>query len=162
MVNSIIEYKKFENRIIEDLKNEISKNKEDIGYLVDINWINEYKQFTHFDEINFSPNNSDIIKQLLIYYQEGKMKKLREIQLFQFQKPEEIKNKNLSIVLINNSFYHLVAKKELDDKYKIKYTCSNGIVTIYINNNPINFNSNNNIIKSIYNENEDNFEVLEY
>ena len=46
-------------------------------------------------------------------------------------------NKNKSFVIINDSFYHLITKNEINEQNKISFNCSNGTITIYINNKPI-------------------------
>ena len=169
----ITEYNKFENKIIEELKKQNNTNVKYFGYLVDKKWIDEWKKITHYD--NYSENNidiSDIVKQQLLFYCQNEEKKKKAIKLFHFKSRTEMRkeNKDTSFVIINDLFYHLITKKELEDKYKFPFTFSDGIITIFINNKPQEFRSSNNIIESI-NEKEkakklekgkiDDFEIIE-
>ena len=165
----IKEYNNFQNKIIEELKKKNNKNIKHDGCLVDKKWINEWKKITHYD--NYFSNNildkSDITKQLLFDYQEEDMKKLiSKIKLFHFKSRTEMRNINedISFVIINDSFYHLITKKHLEVKYKLSFTCSDGIITIFINKRPQEFISSNNIIESKKEKNnvkENIFEIKE-
>ena len=58
------------------------------------------------------------------------------------------KNKDISFVIINKSFYRLITKKRLEDKYKFSFSFSDGTITIFINDKRQEFKSFNNIIES--------------
>ena len=47
---------------------------------------------------------------------------------------------------MNSEFYHLESEKEIDEKYQIKFTSSNKIIIIYINEGIITIDSYENII----------------
>ena len=137
IAKSIIEYNIFENKI----KSLEFKDNKEIGYLVDKKWIDEWKKFINYERINFDEKDDEqitkIIKQISIYYENNKkIKNLNEIKLLYFNSINEIKDYiyNNPLIIINSSFFHLISKKELEDKYKILFTYSDGITNIYINN----------------------------
>ena len=157
IAKSIIEY----NRFIEIFRKQIKhikdfQDKIHIGYLVDEKWIDQWKKFVNYENINFNIiDKEEIIKQLLFYYNnETKVVKPSKIKLLKFQSRTEMRNylSCNSLAIINSKFYHLITKLELNNKYEIQFSYGNGKITIYINNKPLELNCENNIINSKYKE----------
>ena len=175
IAKSAIEYNNFENKIISNLKNKYNNKKRENGYLVDKNWVDEWKKYINFDKINFGVKNGeeqilDIMKQISYFYNiKKKVKKPKKLELLQFIYRKEMRKylELNSLVIISYEFYRLVSEAELKNDYQISFNCFDGNIFIYLKHKnkvkEINFNCNNNIIKSKNNSYDikEAFEVIE-
>ena len=163
LAKSIVEYNKFENKIIGNLKNNNSKDapKKEIGYLVNKKWIDEWKKLVDYENIDIGVENeeqiNEIIKQISKnYINHYKVKQLlSEIKIFDTKEEIENHNEYNYLVIINKPFNSLI-NENYSEKNQILFTALNGIITIYINNKQLKFNSYDNVIKPI----NENFEVI--
>ena len=131
---SIREYFKFENLFLNNLKNHQKKSY--YGYLVDKDWLDEWKKYTNYEELKkkyLEKNNINekiFIDEIIYYYeQNNKNKKLESINPLNFSKKEEIKSyiKNKSLVLLNKDFIKNYFSIFLD-YYRINYYLYNNII----------------------------------
>ena len=164
IAKSIIEYNKFENKIIGKLKNKNLDEREEIedGYLIEKKWIDEWKKLLNYENIDIGIENeeqiNEIIKQISSkYINQYKIKQLfKDIKIFSSKKDIEDYNKYNSLAIINKPFNSLI-NENYSEKNKIFFTASNEIITVYIKQEKMIFNSCDNIIES---KNE-TFEILE-
>ena len=164
IAKSIIEYNKFENKIIGKLKNKNLDESEEIedGYLIEKKWIDEWKKLLNYENIDIGIENeeqiNEIIKQISSkYINQYKIKQLfKDIKIFASKKDIEDYNKYNSLAIINKPFNSLI-NENYSEKNKIFFTASNEIITVYIKQEKMIFNSCHNIIES---KNE-TFEILE-
>ena len=75
ILDSVIDYYNFENKILNDLKNEQDSNDSSNAYLVSKNWIDKWKKFSNYENIKLNYllsnlNNKQNIMNDLIYYVE--------------------------------------------------------------------------------------------
>ena len=161
----IKEYYNFENNIIMNLESDSSNGLKDIGYLVDKTWVDEWKNYTLYDDIknNFLINNIrensnidyEIIKEILKNNIKRNIKEQSILKLLNFDTIKDFENyqKDNSIVIINSSFINLINKNELKDENKINFSLSKRKITTFINNIPIEFYARDNIIFSFLESN---------
>ena len=157
IVDSVIKYYNFENKIMKDLKNINAFNINTYGYLISKNWIDKWKKLSNYENIktnylqkNLKNNKEDILNDLIYYLEKNKINYNELpilINFMKFNKKEEIESylKNDSLVLIDFEFLNC-----FNDNYSgksISYKIFNNIIQLCFNYNEIlSFKSNNNII----------------
>ena len=101
ILNSIIDYYDFENKILNDLKNKQAYNVTTYEYLVSKKWIDKWKIFSNYENIkvNYLQNNlndkENIMNNLIYYFEKNKINynELPEtINLIKFIKKEELES----------------------------------------------------------------------
>jgi hypothetical protein len=161
----IKEYYNFENNIIMNLESDSSNGLKDIGYLVNKTWVDEWKNYTLYDDIknNFLINNIkensnidyEIIKEILKNNIKRNIKEPSILKLLNFDTIKDFENyqKDNSIAVINSSFINLINKNELKDENKINFSLSKRKISIFINNIHQEFYARDNIIFSFLESN---------
>ena len=157
IVDSIIKYYNFENKILNDLKNkQDSKATTTYGYLISKIWIDKWKKISNYENIktNYLQNNKnnkeDIMNDLIYYLEKNKInynELPNSINIIKLNKKEEIESdlKNESLVLIDSGF--LFYFNHGNSGNLIKYNVFNNKINIYLDNDEIlSFKSNNNIL----------------
>ena len=130
------------------------------GYLVDENWINEWKKLTNYNIIiegTLSPSkekrNEIMVKLYNSRKNNNKKIELIPIKGIYFDTKNEYENylKYTNLVIVNINFYNYFIEKMTDYNSiniinKIKYSFHNNIITIYFNETLIDLISEGNII----------------
>ena len=156
--DSIINYYKFENTILESLKNKQYSNKTSKEYLIDNEWIDEWKKISNYENIksvylqnNF--NDQRIIMNNLIYNNEKNKydfnKLFETINIRKFVKKEELEPyiEKKSLVLVDEKFIDIFDNifSFLNIIKSIKYNVFNNRIHFHLDE-VLSFKSNNNII----------------
>ena len=160
---SIVEYYIFENKIKNDLRNdyEFFLKEKIIGYLIEKDWIDEWKKNTFYEEIKnkylenklIDKDNSinNIMNQILLFYKN----KIKEINLEQVNiyNINELDISSLfkynSLAIVDSSFLCLFGKNKFEENvYKNNYfafSCKKGNIVFKDN---LKITTNNNILLS--------------
>ena len=154
LAKSLLEFHNFTNKIEMNLKNKPIGDYKDVGYLVSKTWIDYWKIFSNYDRIKFDENDSidksKLIKQIIRYIKNknGKLRRPPKLEALCFKSAYEFEEyiKNNALVIVNSEFYHLESEEEFDEKYQIKFTSSNKVIKIYINEGIITVDSYENMI----------------
>ena len=144
---SIVEYYLFENKIKNDLRDDddFFLKEANIGYFVEKEWIDEWKEKTFYEEIknkylasNYIDKDSiinNIINQILFFYK-NKIKEinLNEIKIVNINEYDSEINKifkNCSLVIVNSSFLYLFDNKNKFQDY-FKFSCDKEKIVLSI------------------------------
>ena len=174
--NKIMVYYDYENQIKKKLEingssNNIQENEYEIGYLINKNWIDQWKEYTNYNNIKrnlFDKENIDMNKNNTLNYKIIKemlknhkidIKKQKTIELLKFQTINdfELYFKNNSLAIINGCFYYLINNNNIDEEYKINFIPLDKTIKIFINKTSLEFYANNNVILS---DKENNLKIL--
>ena len=154
IAKSIIEFHKFENEIVSNLKDKKEDIKKYSGYFISKNWVDNWKSYINYDRLNFDEKENDLIykimKQVNNYLKKNHGKKMLELKFLNFKSADEFENylKNDSLVLINEVFYFLVEKKKIEEKHEIHFTASDRIINVFLKNGKVKIASYGNLILS--------------
>ena len=163
IVDSVIKYYNFENKIMNDLKNKRDYNSNSYEYLISKNWINKWKIFSNYEDIkaiyleNNLNNKKDIMNDLIFYLEKNKIN-YNELsnsvysvcfRIYNTKKENiEFYLKNDSLVLITYEFLSCFSL-DISDFFgnSVAYNAFNNKINFYLDNREIlSFKSNNNII----------------
>ena len=142
-------YYNFEKELMIHLsKNEIIQKKDELGYLVDINWLKKWKEKVNYEEIKqkFSIiKDENKIKNQIIFFEENNKEILPQIITKSFETESKLKNylENNSLALVSFAFGYNI-NENLNGE--IFYYASRNNIKIKINSHEINMPANNNII----------------
>jgi len=144
LVDSLIKYYNFEKKF-DDIYN-LSKDGE--GYLVDINWIEEWKKLCNYEEFKkeIKKPKYELKKKLYFYQKNTKIQndlpKLKPINFNDII----INFENNSLVLINTNFYNIFINNNTNSENKIKYQKCYEHISIIFQKKHMDLISKNNII----------------
>ena len=172
LAKSLYEFHNFTTKIEMNLKNKPIGDYKDCGYLVSKEWIDNWKNYSNYDRIQFdekdSIDKSKLINQIISYIKNknGQIEKPPKLEALRFNSTYEFEeyNKNNALIIVNSEFYHLESEEEINEKYQIKFTSANKIIKIYINEGIIKIDSYENMIfhKNIINiKKKYEFELIE-
>ena len=154
LAKSLYEFHNFTTKIEMNLKNKPIGDNKECGYLVSKEWIDNWKKFSNYDRIKFdekdSSDKSKLINQIISYIKNknGQIEKPPKLEALRFNSTHEFEeyNKNNALIIVNSEFYHLESEEEINEKYQIKFTSTNKIIKIYINEGIITIDSYENMI----------------
>ena len=137
---------------VEKIDKNLEKSGE--GFLVNKNWITQWKKYTDYNKLidRDSPTNEKKQEIMKILYNsqksDNKKNELSPINAIHFNSKSEYENylKHNDLVIITIKFYNCFEEKETNYDYKIKYSFDNGIITIDLNEIKIDFISIKNTI----------------
>jgi len=172
LAKALYEFHNFTTKIEMNLKNKPIGDYKDCGYLVSKEWIDNWKNYSNYDRIQFdekdSIDKSKLINQIISYIKNknGQIEKPPRLEALRFNSTYEFEeyNKNNALIIVNSEFYHLESEEEINEKYQIKFTSANKIIKIYINEGIITIDSYENMIfhKNIINiKKKYEFELIE-
>ena len=137
---------------VEKIDKNLEKSGE--GFLVNKNWITQWKKYTDYNKLidRDSPTNEKKQEIMKILYNSqksyNKKNELSPINAIHFNSKSEYENylKYNDLVIITIKFYNCFEKKETNYDYKIKYSFNSDIITIDLNEIKIDFISIKNTI----------------
>ena len=137
---------------VEKIDKNLEKSGE--GFLVNKNWITQWKKYTDYNKLidRDSPTNEKKQEIMKILYNSqksyNKKNELSPINAIHFNSKSEYENylKHNDLVIITIKFYSCFEEKETNYGYKIKYSFNNDIITIDLNEIKIDFISIKNTI----------------
>ena len=149
--NQIYEYFKFENELMLNLNQEkvVKENKVNLGYLVDLKWLEKWKEKIEYEEIKkyFQLiKEKKIIKNKIIFFEEKNNLELQNLNVKHFESENKLKYylKNNSLALVNFDFVHYF--DACTSGKSVNYDIYKNIVKINLNFIELNIPINNNMI----------------
>ena len=152
LADSLIEYYNFE-KDFNNLNYTYNQSKDGKGYLVDINWIEEWKKLCNYEVFKneIKKPKSELIKNIYFYQKNLKIQKdLPDLKPIHFN---DIKTtfENNSLVLINTNFYNIFINNDIIIKWRndlnyIKYRNNFNYISIFYQEKKMDLISKNNKI----------------